>query len=413
MSYKAESHRVLVGSLNLLSPSDKIPDSDSLQITNFRIDQDGCLRSRLGMSAELDLGGIQNLTDGPYGNAAAVHSMARRGAIYYFGAGGSLYRIGSSTPLTAAGDGRLFAMAAMNGYMWVMNRGVQGKDDGTTFSEWLPAPPAAGAGSPGAVIYNAGTVSVTNGSATVLGTGVNWSAGYPGPDDAFQVAGDPAWYTVADYLPVGDTLASVSLTLNAPYAGTTNAAATYSITVITGGGSLTAVAGSPIPDLPYVFTATPLFGGADGSTALVNNGSALVTGIPPAGVAYPWITGINGYIFQVAGDTVYYVIQSATADQLILDRPYEGGSSTDASYGIYQAGSFPQQGEGGPQGTYQYYVTLVDNTGVETSPGPVSASFGPFSGYTAVNLSNIPISTIHRLLDATSTRRAGCWAPPT
>jgi hypothetical protein len=135
MSYKGESHRVLIGSLNLLAPGDKIPDEDALQLTNFRVDQAGALRSRQGMGNDsLDLGGIHQITH--LGSPAPVHSIARRGNVYYFGAGGSLYRIGSSTPITALGDGQLFGLAAMNGYMWVMNRGVQGKDDGAVFSKW-------------------------------------------------------------------------------------------------------------------------------------------------------------------------------------------------------------------------------------------------------------------------------------
>jgi hypothetical protein len=41
-------------------------------------------------------------------------------------------------------DGNLLGMVPMNGYMWALNRGANGKDDGTTFSQWqISAPTAA------------------------------------------------------------------------------------------------------------------------------------------------------------------------------------------------------------------------------------------------------------------------------
>ena len=70
--------------------------------------------------------------------------------------------------------------------------------------------------------YKTGTVAITNGSATVTGTGTAWLANVSA-GQFFGVDGDGVFYTVASV--VSDT----SLTLSANYGGTTGSGKTYSI----------------------------------------------------------------------------------------------------------------------------------------------------------------------------------------
>ena len=70
--------------------------------------------------------------------------------------------------------------------------------------------------------YKTGTVSVTNGSATVTGSGTSWS-GEIAAGDLFTIVGDNAWYEVAS---VGS---NTSITLSANYAGTTGSGKSYAI----------------------------------------------------------------------------------------------------------------------------------------------------------------------------------------
>jgi len=70
--------------------------------------------------------------------------------------------------------------------------------------------------------YKTGTVSVTNGSATVTGSGTSWS-GEIAAGDLFTIVGDNAWYEVAS---IGS---NTSITLSANYAGTTGSGKSYAI----------------------------------------------------------------------------------------------------------------------------------------------------------------------------------------
>ena len=72
--------------------------------------------------------------------------------------------------------------------------------------------------------YKTGTVSVTNGSATVTGSGTAFSANLTA-GDLFTVAGDSVAYTVAS-APTATTL-----TLTAPYGGVTGSGKSYGVTI--------------------------------------------------------------------------------------------------------------------------------------------------------------------------------------
>jgi hypothetical protein len=131
MSYEKKSLRLLGGSLSLLSPGDKVSAEDGIQMQNWRADQSGSLRSRGGTTIVGEISGV-----------SLIHSIAQRGNVFYFGADTSLFRgLSSSTPIATGFDGNLLGMVPMNGYMWCLNQGANGKDDGSTFSEWQIAAP--------------------------------------------------------------------------------------------------------------------------------------------------------------------------------------------------------------------------------------------------------------------------------
>ena len=48
---KQKQLRMLTGGMNVLNPGDKLPAGDCLQLENWRVDQDGALRSRAGRYA--------------------------------------------------------------------------------------------------------------------------------------------------------------------------------------------------------------------------------------------------------------------------------------------------------------------------------------------------------------------------
>ena len=130
MSYEKKSLRLLGGSLNILSPGDKVQPEDGIQMQNWRADQQGSLRSRGGSAVVTQIAGVQK-----------IHSIAQRGSLFYYGADTSLFRAGNAAAIATGFDGNQVGMVPMNGYMWCLNRGNNGKDDGTTFSEWQIAAP--------------------------------------------------------------------------------------------------------------------------------------------------------------------------------------------------------------------------------------------------------------------------------
>ena len=135
---KRQELRVLTGSLNALNPGDKMPPGDAAWLENFRVDQDGALRSRAGTDYIWQIPGGGFLSSGVFPD---VHTMGQFGSFYYFAAATSLYRAGSDTAIATGLTGNPFGIACMNGFAWIMDRNVQGRDDGTTFTTGVPQPP--------------------------------------------------------------------------------------------------------------------------------------------------------------------------------------------------------------------------------------------------------------------------------
>lgn len=75
----------------------------------------------------------------------------------------------------------------------------------------------------GSKTYNKGTVAVTNGSTTVIGTGTNWNKSMV--DKSFKVEGDDRFYTISAFV------SATGLTLSTAYVGSTVSGKAYTITL--------------------------------------------------------------------------------------------------------------------------------------------------------------------------------------
>lgn len=137
MAYRKLKHRILTGSLNLLPPGEKLPEEDALELTNWRVDQAGQLRSRLGM-----------LSQSGYMAGGICRTLYRRSPDTRFAqVGGEMYRslgFNNYANIGAGFDGEPMGMTGYRNFSWLMNRGRQGKvrDGSDTILKWLPEPPA-------------------------------------------------------------------------------------------------------------------------------------------------------------------------------------------------------------------------------------------------------------------------------
>lgn len=120
MAYKRESHHILAGSLSYLPPGDLVSEGDALALTNFRPDQLGALRSRLGhTSLYTGLGDVRSL-------------IKALGARY---AGSTvLYKNGASHATGFSGEP--MGLVDWKKWLWVIDQSKQGKSDGTNFRNW-------------------------------------------------------------------------------------------------------------------------------------------------------------------------------------------------------------------------------------------------------------------------------------
>jgi hypothetical protein len=141
MGYERQKLQMLGGGFNMLPPGDKVPVTDYLLAQNFRTDALGRLVSRAGYPQVFQQTGI-----------AIAHSAAAMGA------GGPYYVAGNTTadltgvgwlyyngqPIASGFDAHRVGFAAQNGFMWVMNRGKQGRHTpGSQFETWTLTPPPA------------------------------------------------------------------------------------------------------------------------------------------------------------------------------------------------------------------------------------------------------------------------------
>lgn len=247
MAYRKQKERILAGSLNLLAPADKLPPEDSAELSNWRVDQTGQLRARKGVARVAS------------GLAGEVHTLFRTGDARYAGVGSDL-RLGTSLEslVTSGLDGSPLGMTAYQGFAWVMNRNRRLRIEGANAHNWgLAAPsssPVPSAGSQTSVtiaefdsseawkvarfseneqkfnptfedvVSTAGSLSATNGSAAIVGTGTAFEPTMVGKNITVKGLDANVITTIAA---VAD---ATHLTLTTPYTDTTASGLTYSIT---------------------------------------------------------------------------------------------------------------------------------------------------------------------------------------
>lgn len=138
MPYRLDTKPIPAGSLNLNLPNDLLPADDSIALHNWRMDASGVLRSRL---STLALSPAQPAV-------GYVHTIFRMGNDRFYGSSSALYK-GTTSLATgfewSTSDPRPFGMAAYNGYLWVMNRGKQGRYNpaSSNWETWLPDAPSS------------------------------------------------------------------------------------------------------------------------------------------------------------------------------------------------------------------------------------------------------------------------------
>lgn len=140
MGYERKRLPILGGGFTCLPPADKIPITDYLLAQNFRADALGRLISRPGYP------NVFTVTGGGIAHSAAC---AGAGPPYYVGCNsadtGTPSNVYYNGVMLASGfDGNRIGFAAANGYMWIMNRGKQGRHKaGGSFETWTLTPPPA------------------------------------------------------------------------------------------------------------------------------------------------------------------------------------------------------------------------------------------------------------------------------
>jgi hypothetical protein len=150
--YESKKLQILGGGFNALPPVDKVPSTDYLIAQNWRVDRTGRLVSRFGYQQKFSIA-----------SAGIAHSAALHGGVdgdYYVGCNTSiasptpskLYWNFNASAIASGFDGNRIGMAAMNGWMYFMNRGAQGRHQASlgagTSQAWnLDAPSSSPAAS--------------------------------------------------------------------------------------------------------------------------------------------------------------------------------------------------------------------------------------------------------------------------
>ena len=234
--------------------------------------------------------------------------------------------------------------------------------------------------------YKTGTVSVTNGSAAIVGTGTLWLAEIAA-GDLFVVIDDGVTYEVAS---ITD---NTHITLSSVYAGTTNAAAVYAIS-----RDFTPVQGYPYPVKGDIETATIIkraFEMIDTKTTLISTSTTSLT----IGTGSKTLTVETGKMFQ-KGQYISIVDQANNANYmfgqvtsyanltgvLIVSVVAIGGSGTIVAWNVSISGIAGTTGATGSTGyVYVAYASAADGTGF-------SNTFNSALDYIAVKSTTTPLS---------------------
>ena len=259
MGYSQKKLQIIGGSFNLTPPADKVPIRDYLLCQNWRIDRDGQLISRYGYPLKFSIPA-----------AGIAHSVGLTGGVegdWYvaanYGVGpnpGSVYRSFNPAPIASGFDGNRVGFVFMNGSMFIMNQGKQGRYDAAGpngaagFYQWTIAAPEGSC--------TAAPVATPPVVASATYTYANQGVGY---HHTVVIAGIEYWHN--EY--ATDTPNYIAYQLSVYAAGDTNCTVSYATgtngIVITPRQSLVAIAVS----------------GSDGNAAVtLSTGTGVITNLP-------------------------------------------------------------------------------------------------------------------------------------
>ncbi len=311
---------MLSGGLNLLAPGDAVNPGQALACDNFRTDQAGILRTRMGELLVHNFGAGNNVH-----TISTVLALTQR---RYYGVGVDLWR-DTATKIATGFDGNPLGMVSFQGRLWCMNQANQVKDDGTNVYPWGVAAPTA---APTAVIPlnapivtmgGAGTGSL-NGSFEYYVTGIlagveslpslAQATDYLTTDSA--TIGQPDTWSSASTYSIGDVVAYGALRYVSLTAGNVNnepdiSPLSWSTTATNTAWSsqgfdhwnvyrhdrTAELAGGTPNDTAYLVNTTPI---AIATTTLADSGAAVISGNASISL------GLNlNYNYYVTGITAY------------------------------------------------------------------------------------------------------------
>lgn len=359
---KQDPQRVLAGSLNLLAAADKTPDNDALALLNFRVDQAGVLRvgdsyNALNAFSAAPVHTIVRLSDlgvTSYANGSAFSDIVYPANCFLVGAGTSLYLyIGTNntTQTIASGfDGNPLSITFWNGFIWVMNQAKQivisppamylgaGGANGPLAAPWLPSPPTS-------------AITVAD-SPTTLGNLTNGTT--------------YTYFCTFSYSFVNSSGTAV----------TGESAASSPVQAVAAEGQIF-VSDIPQPSQQLIVT------GWNGPVSLQVN---LYRQSPTQTTPYRIPPGSQSTSFQDTYSDAQLAAWNQTQGSAGSPQPAAPGSVPTLTPGPYVPSGSSFAGN-----TYQYYATFVTLAGLETNPGPVSASVTTTEG--AIALSTIQTSS--------------------
>lgn len=202
MPYEKQVQKLLSEGINLLPPSDIIAEGEAEKCVNWRPDQAAKLVSRYG-AEELGHGfgdWVHDIfvVEAPPANRWYVAGDTK---LYHHTATGAAgveitdAITGGAVPFT----NDFFGLASMHGYLWVMNKLRQGRDDSILFYPWLPAAPETAA-----------TVAAAAGE---LSGGVQYYVTFSTAKE-YESNPSPISLEVASVTPFGVTLSAIPTSVN-------------------------------------------------------------------------------------------------------------------------------------------------------------------------------------------------------
>jgi hypothetical protein len=135
MAAQPKELQIIPGGLNLAAPGDAIPDGDCLDLGGFFPGSVGMLEQAGGWTAA---------SSGSHAGAHFHTLCQTSNRLYFGGTMGALWRktgTAAETTIDSGYDGYPLGIIAYQGYVWVMNKTRQSRDNGTTVSAWTPPPP--------------------------------------------------------------------------------------------------------------------------------------------------------------------------------------------------------------------------------------------------------------------------------